>query len=96
VKTVQRRITGSVKVNQLHEVKTGETQGYRTHEEQYIKKNIPWPQSASELYRSSDRSLSAKLVTAFVDRRCRVFKRRIPTAVISIFLERMMRNIYAF
>jgi hypothetical protein len=28
----------------------------------------PWPQSASELYRPSDRSLSAKLVPTYADR----------------------------
>jgi hypothetical protein len=28
---------------------------------------IPWPQSASELYRPSDSRLSAKLVPTFVD-----------------------------
>jgi hypothetical protein len=27
-----------------------------------------WPESASELYRSSDRRLSAKLVSSFADR----------------------------
>jgi hypothetical protein len=32
----------------------------------------PWPQSASELYRPSDRSLSAKLVPTFADRGCHV------------------------
>jgi hypothetical protein len=30
----------------------------------------PWPQSASELYRPSERRLSAKLVPTFVDRGC--------------------------
>jgi hypothetical protein len=29
------------------------------------KKQTPWPESASELYRLSDRSLSAKLVPTF-------------------------------
>jgi hypothetical protein len=32
----------------------------------------PWPESASELYRPSDRSLSAKLVLIFADRGCHV------------------------
>jgi hypothetical protein len=31
-------------------------------------KKIPWPKSASELYRPNDRRLSAKLVTTFADR----------------------------
>jgi hypothetical protein len=30
----------------------------------------PWPESASELYRSSDRRMSAKLVPTFADRSC--------------------------
>jgi hypothetical protein len=30
----------------------------------------PWPESASELYRPSDRRLSAKLVPTFADREC--------------------------
>jgi hypothetical protein len=33
---------------------------------------IPWPESASELYRPSDRRLSAKLVPTFADRGCHV------------------------
>jgi hypothetical protein len=32
----------------------------------------PWPESASELYRPSDRRLSATLVPTFVDRGCHV------------------------
>jgi hypothetical protein len=32
----------------------------------------PWPDSARELYRPSDRLLSAKLVPNFADRRCHV------------------------
>jgi hypothetical protein len=35
-------------------------------------KQTPWPESASELYRPSDRSLSAKLLPIFVDRGCHV------------------------
>jgi hypothetical protein len=31
-----------------------------------------WPESASELYRPSDRRLSAKLVPTFADRMCHV------------------------
>jgi hypothetical protein len=33
-----------------------------------LKKKSPWPESASELYRPRDRSLSAKLVPTFADR----------------------------
>jgi hypothetical protein len=36
------------------------------------KRTNPWPESANELYRPSDRRLSAKLVPTFVDRRCHV------------------------
>jgi hypothetical protein len=35
-------------------------------------KKAPWPESASELYRPSDRRLSAKLVSTFADRGCHV------------------------
>jgi hypothetical protein len=34
--------------------------------------STPWPESASELYRPSDRRLTAKLAPTFVDRGCRV------------------------
>jgi hypothetical protein len=36
----------------------------------YKTKQTPWPESASELYRPSDRRLSAKLLQTFADRRC--------------------------
>jgi hypothetical protein len=35
-------------------------------------KRTPWPQSSNELYRPSDRRLSAKLVKLFADRGCHV------------------------
>jgi hypothetical protein len=35
-------------------------------------KKTPWPESATEQYRPSDRRLSAKLVPTFVDRGCHV------------------------
>jgi hypothetical protein len=38
----------------------------------YKQKQTPWPESVSELYRPSDRCLSAKLVPTFADRRCHV------------------------
>jgi hypothetical protein len=38
----------------------------------YKPKQSPWPQPASELYRPSDRRFSAKLVSTFADRGCRV------------------------
>jgi hypothetical protein len=37
-----------------------------------IKKQTPWPDSASEPYRPSDRRLSAKLKLTFVYRGCHV------------------------
>jgi hypothetical protein len=36
------------------------------------KTKTPWPESASELYRPSDRLLSAKLVPTFAERGCHV------------------------
>jgi hypothetical protein len=36
------------------------------------KKKTAWPESASELYRPSDRHLSAKLLPTFADRWCHV------------------------
>jgi hypothetical protein len=36
------------------------------------KKEAPWPESASELYRPRDRRLSAKKVPTFADRGCHV------------------------
>jgi hypothetical protein len=40
--------------------------------EQNISLQTPWSESASELYRPSDRRLSAKLVPTFADRGCHV------------------------
>jgi hypothetical protein len=37
-------------------------------------KQTPWPQSASELYRSRDRRLTTKLVPTYADRGCRVVR----------------------
>jgi hypothetical protein len=36
------------------------------------KNQTPWPESVSEIYRSSDRSLPAKLVPTIADRGCHV------------------------
>jgi hypothetical protein len=41
---------------------------------------------SSELYRPSDRRLSAKLVPTFADRGCRVVSATDPAAVNSVFL----------
>jgi hypothetical protein len=43
---------------------------YRSHKK-LLKKN-PWPEYARELYRPSDRRLSAKLVQTFSDRGCHI------------------------
>jgi hypothetical protein len=48
----------------------------------------PWPESASELYRPSDRRLSAKLVTTFEDREWHVVKVTNPKSRILGFLDR--------
>jgi hypothetical protein len=52
------------------------------------KKKPPWPESASELYRPSDRLLSAKLVPTFVDRGCHVVSVKDPYGRILGFLDR--------
>jgi hypothetical protein len=57
------------------------------------KKQTPWPQSASELYRPSDRRLSAKLVPTFADRECHVVSVTDPYGRILGFLE---QNRYFF
>jgi hypothetical protein len=53
-----------------------------------IQKQTPWPQSASELYRPSDRRLSMKLVPTFADRGCRVISATDPYGRILDFLDR--------
>jgi hypothetical protein len=51
-----------------------------------VNKKTPWPESASELHRPSDRSLSAKLVPTFADRGVSRSQRGgSPTAVFSVF-----------
>jgi hypothetical protein len=51
-------------------------------------KQTPWPQSASELYRPSDRRFSAKLAPTFADRGCRVIRATDPHGRILGFLNR--------
>jgi hypothetical protein len=48
----------------------------------------PWPWSASELYRPSDRRLSGKLVSILTDRKCRVVSAKNPHSRILGFLYR--------
>jgi hypothetical protein len=52
-----------------------------------IKKN-PWSEPASELYRPSDRRLSAKLLPTFADRGCHVVSVTDPYCRILGFLEK--------
>jgi CBS-domain-containing membrane protein len=47
----------------------------------------PWSESASELYRTSDRSLSAELVSTFGDRECHVVSVTDPYGRILDFLD---------
>jgi hypothetical protein len=52
------------------------------------KKQIPWPESASELYRPSDRRLSAKWLPTFADKGCHVVSMTDPYDRILGFLDR--------
>jgi hypothetical protein len=52
----------------------------------------PWPWSESELYRPSDRRLSAKLVPTFADRVCRVVSATDPYGRILGFLDQRRRD----
>jgi hypothetical protein len=56
-----------------------------THRPHFTPQQTPWPESASELYRPSDRRLSAKLVPTFVSFGVAYSVQRISTAVISVF-----------
>jgi hypothetical protein len=60
-----------------------------------IKKN-PWPESASEVYRPSDRRFPAKLVPTFTDRRCHVVSVTDPCDRILGFLDRIYMCIYIY
>jgi hypothetical protein len=51
-----------------------------------IKKTL-WPESASELYRSSDGRLSAKLLPTFLDKGCKVVSVKDPYGRILGFLD---------
>jgi hypothetical protein len=52
------------------------------------KKQTPWRESASELYRPSDHRLLAKLVSAFADKGCHVVSMTDPHGRILDFLDR--------
>jgi hypothetical protein len=51
-------------------------------------KQTPWSESASQLYRPSDRCLSAKLLPTFVDKGCHVVSMTDPYGRILGFLDR--------
>jgi hypothetical protein len=51
-------------------------------------KKAPWPESASELYRPSDRQLSAKLMQTFADKGCPLVSLADPHSRILGFLDR--------
>jgi hypothetical protein len=59
-----------------------------TTNKQTNKQQTPWSESASELYRPSDRRLSAKLVPTFADRGCHVVSVTDPYGRILDFLDR--------
>jgi hypothetical protein len=64
-------------------------QRFYSHSDKYKRlKKTPWPESASELYRPSDRRLSAKLVSTFADRGCHVVSVTDPYSSIVWFLDR--------
>jgi hypothetical protein len=52
------------------------------------KTKTPWPESASELYRPSDRRISAKLLLTFADGRCHMVSVTDPYCRILCFLDR--------
>jgi hypothetical protein len=51
-------------------------------------KQTPWPESASELYRPSDRRFSAKWLPTFADKGCQVVSVTDPYGSILGFLDR--------
>jgi hypothetical protein len=56
--------------------------------ESYVLLQTPWPESTSEIYRPTDRRLSAKLVPTFADRGCHVVSVTDPYGFILGFLDR--------
>jgi hypothetical protein len=59
---------------------------HKFHNNNTNKQQTPWPESASELYRPSDRRLSPKLVPTLADRGCRVVSAtNHPQSLISVF-----------
>jgi hypothetical protein len=60
----------------------------------HLLQRTPWPESASELYRPSDRRLSPKLVRTFADKECYVVSVTDPYGCILLFLDQ--RRYYFF
>jgi hypothetical protein len=60
------------------------------------KKKIPWSESASELYRPSDRRLSTKLMPTFADRGCHMVSVTDPYGRILDFKTELLLNLYFF
>jgi hypothetical protein len=69
----QKMMTGDFEINRLY-IQTN--------------KQAPWSESASELYRQSDRRLSAKWLPTFADRGCHVVRVTDPYGRILGFLDR--------
>jgi hypothetical protein len=63
----------------------------RLEEREEYEIKTPWPESASELSRPSDRRLSAKLVPTFAVRGCRMVSATDPYGRILGFLDRSSR-----
>jgi hypothetical protein len=61
---------------------------YRILDNEYINKQTPWSESASELYRPSDRRLAAKWLPTFADKGCHVVSETDPYGRILGFLDR--------
>jgi hypothetical protein len=53
----------------------------------FLTKQTPWPESASELYRPSDRHFSSKLVPTFADGECHLVSVAVPYGRILGFLD---------
>jgi hypothetical protein len=63
------------------------TRVYTSRSRHVLNNQTPWLESAMELYRLSDRRLSAKLVPTFADRVCRVVSTTDPYDRILGFLD---------
>jgi hypothetical protein len=75
-------------------VSTG-TSYWIQHADEHDAKFLPWPKSASELYRQSDSRLSAKLVPTFADRGVSRGQRGGSLGRYLGFLDRNLKHIFA-